>query len=251
MISVGPCAVWTSASEVTGQCIASSAEVIPDLPVIEAAIESASEYLFERSARQFPGVCTAVLRPVPPYINGEQSGSHNGPRRPRSEIDLSVYPIVAIDEVLIDGVAVDPSEYQVQGQRLLVRMATAPDYVNDGWPTEQHMDRAPTEPGTWQVTVQYGVAPPALGVLAANVLAWELVKACTGQHCRIATAPKTINRQGVIIKAIDPNTLPPGRIGIQELDLFLAAYNPANLQRKPQVWTPDRVNRVRRITWPS
>src|SRR5690625_2662114 len=71
-------------------------------------------------------------------------------------------PAQEIIEILIDGEILDPSKYYLTPWGTLVR-------VDGGfWPNAQDMSKAPTEPGTWQITYKRGVPVPDGGQIAAG-----------------------------------------------------------------------------------
>ena len=57
-----------------------------------------------------------------------------------------------------------------------------------------------------------------------------------------------VTRQGLSMVVLDPmDFLDDGKTGVYEVDLFLKAYNPAKLQRRATVMSPDIGRRARRI----
>jgi hypothetical protein len=150
------CSVWTTVAGVTAQrpdiaallvgspAVAGQVQSIPAVG-LAGAVADATDILFNLSGRQFPGVCSTTVRPVaaPPtwtlaewtaywtavsgnawsgswgICNGGES--HDACNTP-PQIDLGLYPVVAIDEVRIDGVVIPPDEYRVDNNRLLVRV---------------------------------------------------------------------------------------------------------------------------------
>jgi hypothetical protein len=169
------------------------------------------------------------------------------------EIELPGYPVVGISEVKIDGETIPDDEYRVDDYRLLVRMKPTADAipsVRPGWPTCQRLDLPDTEVGTFSVRFSYGTPPPPAGVLAATVLAAEIALTSdpASSSSRLPERVKSIVRQGESISIVDPqDVLDNGRTGIPEVDLFIKASNPAGLQRRSTVWSPD-MSRSRRPT---
>jgi hypothetical protein len=257
------CGAWLTPDDLRECCDAADGR--PDVE-LELVVQAASEYLYERSARQFRGLCSSVLRPcgeeqpclsytgaVAPY--GGLPGMQ-GMEVARTEfacgcvplhrIDLGLWPLVTVDRVTQDGVDLDPSEYRVDAWRYLVRLP-GPGGENPGWPTCQRLDLPATEPGTLEVAATHGRRPPALGFLAARALSCELEKACAGQPCKLPVRTQSVVRQGVSVRTVDPGTLPAGKTGLEQVDLFLQAYNPKGLQRGAVVWSPDLRARPHRV----
>lgn len=261
------CSQWASIDELCEPCNSYGWDPV----VLDRMIAVATDLLYELSGRRFPGACLGVVRPCArrspslPKLGHEVSvegwtwnraWGYCGCNRSRqcgctrlSEVTLGGYPVVAIGEVLVDGVALDPSLYRVDDHRYLVRLPD-PDGSNPGWPCCSRIDLPVTEPDTWQVTYTYGVEPPSAGVHAAARLACELALACSPEtisRCRLPRRVREIVRQGVSMTLIDPfDFFEERRTGLYEVDLFLAAYNPNGRMRRGGVLSPDIGRRVRR-----
>jgi hypothetical protein len=129
-------------------------------------------------------------------------------------------PVASIEEVRIDGTALDPINYRVDNHSLLVRLDGA------GWPPCQDMSGDSTaDEGTWQVTYLQGVEVPMGGQVAAGLLACELLKAATGDRsCQLPQRVQTISRQGVTVTMLDSfDDLEKGRTGIWSVDSWVAS----------------------------
>lgn len=259
----GPCAAWepiwcvdlpTSASEISGH-----------------AVQMATEILWARSGMKFDQ-CTLTIRPCrqdcwgggefpyggfwwqmgtlypqPALINGNwynlTCGSCTGDCScaTLSEI-LLPGPVTAINEVKVDGVALDSTDYRLDDWRKLVRL--------DGelWPLCNNLNLDDDEEGTWSVTLTYGVPVPTSGRMAVGELAYQLILACLGDSCCLLPYNvQQIARQGVTIKypdmsdlfGMDRNGRVTNRIGLQYCDLFLDAVNPYGLRQSSQVYAID------------
>lgn len=142
-------------------------------------------------------------------------------------------PVYAVDEITIDGTALDPSAYEVRSRRLLVR--------TDGgvWPTTQAFDRPLGEPGTWGISYRKGVALPPGGRLALGAFACELARAYVGdEDCALPQRIQSVTRQGVSVAVMDSfEGLDDGRTGIWAIDSWVASVSSA---RAPSaVRSPD------------
>ena len=249
------CADWTDIDAVK-ECCPNVA--LDDIDArVQEAVSVASELLFLLSGKQFKGVIAQTIRPrddsicmgtaVSVLMSGSMGLIETDPAMYQcacaglTRVDLGVHPVTAVSEVKLDGVVLDPSEYIVLDERYLQRMAGAgPDYINDGWPRHQHIDRPTTEPGTWSITFTYGSPPPISGEAAATKLACELVKAfARAEDCQLPGRVTTLNRQGVSMTLIDPGMLSQGLTGVYETDLFITAVNPAGVRGGTLVWSPD------------
>jgi hypothetical protein len=256
----GPCSLWTTVANVRDCCSVAASTGISDDTIL-TYIDHASDLLYTLSGRQFAGSCQETVRPCaknvcgnPGFFSGWGAGISQIPyvsdpsAYPPPEcgcgrmrkVDLGFWPILAVNEVKINGVVIDPDTYRVDENRYLVSLAgPAPDYEQDGWPRCQYLDRPDTEDGTWSVNVTYGIEPPPAGVAAATTLACELLKACYGGECNLPGRVTSVNRQGISMTMIDPSAIKNGQIGLYDVDLFIQTYNPKNTRSRTLVWSPD------------
>lgn len=142
-------------------------------------------------------------------------------------------PVGRVDAVKVDGVAVVPSKYRADGNRLV--------WTDPGacpWPICQDLSKPDTVSGTFSVTYLNGYPVDSIGAYAAGVLANEYAKACTGGQCRLPTGVTSIARQGVSF-TVASGAFPGGLTGIREVDGFIAMWNPKGKTEGPRVWSPD------------
>lgn len=136
-------------------------------------------------------------------------------------------PIQSIEEVVIAGEVLDPSQYRLEGD-LLYR-------VGADWP-HQDLTKPLDEPGTWSVTYLRGNPPPPGTAKLVGLLAQEFLAACRGGKCRLPRRVRSVTRQGVSYDMIDPTDIyAAGKTGIPEIDLWLAAVNPHHIMAAPVV----------------
>lgn len=148
-------------------------------------------------------------------------------------IRLPRQPVLAVDEVKIDGQVVDPAEYRLSNGVLLRSDGS-------GWPTWQDLGRPDTDPRTFSIRYSWGGWPPLAGKIAAGALACELVKACTGGPCRLPERVQSITREGVTMTMLDPmEYLVDGRLGLPAADRFIALTRSASARRSGRVLNPD------------
>lgn len=170
------------------------------------------------------------------------------------EIELSG-PVLAVDEVWIDGVELPPSAYRVDNGRFLVRTdgecwpecndLSAPYMVAEDGPGPEAVL------GTWAVTYRHGLPIPAGGAMVAGILACEIAKAvCKDSSCALPSRVQSITREGVTIAMLDDFTgLNSGMTGIWIVDSWIAANRPQ--AQHASVWSPDIKRRQPRVTtWP-
>lgn len=141
-------------------------------------------------------------------------------------------PVQEVLSVRVGGAALDPSAYRTDGRRV---------YRADGqtWPLTQAVELPDDQPGTWSITYQRGVIPPAGGARAVTILAVELARwGTTG--CRLPERVQTISREGVSFTMIDPlDFLDAGRTGLVEVDRWLAMVNPGGAREQPAFLSPE------------
>lgn len=234
------------------------------------ALLAASEILYALSGRQYFGLCQETVRPcgngpaLPtftwsrwtyPWTPVKYGGTwlNLGPVcgchvtyecacKGIPQVHLGRHDVTQIFEVNIDGTILSSANYRLDHGRWLVR--------TDGelWPCCQDLSVDIGETGSWYIELEYGTPVPQMGVNAATKLACELAKACSGGDCDLPERVTSIVRQGVSMTLIDPQEfLTEGRTGLYEVDLFLAAVNPAGLARRGTAWSPEVRGRGRRV----
>lgn len=255
----GVCSPWATGEEVCAACN----DVFVDPDLVDIMLGVASDALFLLSGRQFAGTCRDTVRPCgcsggtgPAYWSrGRSCGCLSGRRcgcTTVGEISLGAYPVTDIVSVKVDGDTLAASQYRIDDHRWLVRLPDA-DGSNPGWPHCNRMDLATTEDSTFEVTFDYGIAPPTGGSRAAASLACQLALACnpdSDDTCRLPQRVRSIVRAGVSMDmavVLDPLELfREGRTGLVEVDLWLASVNPHGIRRRATVHSPDLQRSVRR-----
>lgn len=254
--------------------------------ICAAQATAASDILYELSGRVFTGPCGPVtIRPLSrptdadsrawgggwQYLSGwgyassygatPGVGSHYLSLNP-PEIDLGVFPVTEIVQVLIDGVEIpgpfDPQtaegEWELRDYRKLVRIRPTQEFTPTerwGWPTGQIMDLPDTQPGTFSVTYMYGQPPPEGGRQAALAFAGVLTCGAMGDTTAYPTRITQMTRQGVTARTVDAQDfLSAGMTGIYAVDAWIMSVNPKKLQRQARVYSPD-TGRPRRQATPS
>jgi hypothetical protein len=223
----------------------SAADTIdPTGPYTESAVQFASFVLYKLSGEKYSGIQTVTevyTSPVatsnlttPSVISGNM---YNLPRFSEGQRNLRLQntPVRAVNSVTHLGRELDPSEFSLRNNSYLVRQNALPwvlDPVNE-----------------LSVTYTYGTPPPAAGKRAAIRLANELILSDRGSAaCALPERISSVNRQGVSYTIMDPQEfISNGKVGIYEIDLFLAAVNPYKAKKRPKVFLPgatraERVN---------
>lgn len=132
-------------------------------------------------------------------------------------------PAQTVEEVLIDGVVLDPANYRLDRKRYLIRI--------DGntWPTCQDMLADPeTDSNTFQVTYTKGAPVPIGGQIAVGRLACELaLGACGSDECALPDGMTSLSRQGLTMNFQDLTQ--PGVeaivTGIRSIDWWVQSVN--------------------------
>lgn len=245
------CSWWATEANACAPCTA-------ETPDLDTWIGVASDLLYELSGQRFPGECEDTVHPCAQPCDGDGPPFYGDPVlmatsgnllwygscgcRTRcgctslSTLTLTGWPLLSITEISIDGDVLDPSAYEINDWKTLVRID------GDSWPACSD---------DFDITFTYGQAPPPAGIAAAASLGCQLALACAGSgDCRLPQRVQSITRQGVSMVLLDPFTFfDDGRTGLYDVDLFLAAYGPTSKKRWPAlVVNPDRRARVRRVT---
>lgn len=252
----GPCEPWTP--------IWNCANLTGAEAVTGAALQAATEILYNRSGQQF-GLCTFTIRPCrdncddagwgggwwsggfstypqPALIGGNWYNLTCGgcagscSCTPLSEA-LLPSPVAAITQVKLNGQVLAASGYRVDDFRKLVRLG------GFSWPVCQDLTLDDTQDNTWSVTLQIGQEVPAIGQMAVGELALELLKSCLGLACSIPRNASTITRQGLTIDFPSIYELLDRKLlGLYAADLFVSTYNPHGLTAAPMVYDVDGEN---------
>ena len=263
------CEDWCTVADVVGSddsgspcgpCAPADGQPPLDEAQVADAIALASEILYAFTSEQFGGACEQTIRPCARRrcwsgrrrVWDQPTGSvYNGASCSCSSdapcgcsrlhrIELPGWPVVAVLEVLVDGVALDPSAYRVDEDRWLVRLD------GDGWPTCQDLELPATEPDTFAVRFTAGEAVPPGGVTAAARYACEIVRSWCGQECELPGRVTAITRQGVTYSFESASALiAEGRTGIGVVDAWIRAVNGGDgqLQAPALIASPDDYRR--------
>lgn len=253
----------------TGGCCPDWAAADPDLKDIASA--RAAKYLWAASGRIY-GECPRTVRPCGDncsdystywgpseassympvllangnYINCRTGSCHCNPCDCCYICGIELeWPASSIAEVKIDGMVVDESEYFIYDRKKLVKRVGC-------FPTCQNLALPSTEEGTFEVTYNYGLPLDVAGQAALDSLACEFLKQCLGQACKLPTRWRTLTREGITMEAFDDlAVLDQGRIGILEVDSWLAAVNPNRAQAMPYIPRMGATGtRLLEQTWP-
>lgn len=213
-------------------------------PDYDALLWQASETLYLLTARQWPGTTTALrwlssVRGRRCWTPAEQLATAAWPTVPTGwyardtgtgwrTLQLPDPPVVELLSVRAGGEPVEVDAVLPAG--LLTRADGQP------WPAD----------GV-EVSYRHGLNPPAGGRTSAILLTVELGKAWAREKsCRLPQRAVTVAREGVTVTMIDKlEMLAQGRVGIFEIDSWITSVNPARLQRRSRVWSPDTAGRRR------
>ena len=230
----GLCVDWFDSNDDVFVC---DVALDADDTMMEPSIAAAQRWFHDATCHQFPGVCTATVRPDPTegcapiwesatgYPIADISQRTRSDAYQRNMIDLTdglgTFPIRSITEVVVDGEVVDPAFYTLVNQRWL-----EPREVGNAenplipWPN-QYPRKPVGSVGTWYITLTYGREAPPLLVQAAAKLACELWKQAIGADCEIPDNATSITREGVTVSFPQPEQ---NRWGIAIIDRALDLY---------------------------
>jgi hypothetical protein len=191
-----------------------------DASAVDVEFREAIEVLYTATGKQF-SACDMNLRPHTGLCD-ELWGSVALPR-----------PVIEILSVKIDGATINPNQYVVIKDGLLVRRDGKP------WPSYNNLLLDDTQVGTWSVAVKYGVPPPPESRYMAGIYMCELIKAKTGKKCRLPWNTTNVNMGDVSTSYPDPyQFLKDGYTGIPEIDTWIKAVNPYEVREKTTIASP-------------
>ncbi len=245
----GTCQPWATSADVGSPCDDYEFNIL----LLDESLQFASDILFDLTGRQWPGTCTATIRPCS-YGSPGHCGCRNRATcacRSLSEF-LLPGPVDSIGEVKVDGVVLATARYRVDDYRRLVFLPESTSAALQGWPCCQRLDLADTEDETWAITYSYGQDPPIGGLRAAAALGCQLALAFEPETigaCRLPKRVTSLSRQGVSIAVLDPLTLfADGKTGLEEVDLWVASIFLGAARRRATVRVPGQPRRgVRRV----
>ncbi|MCP4897377.1 MAG: hypothetical protein GY906_10435 [bacterium] len=220
----GPCTPWIEEDEDLVECGCPDGQQL----VVQSAIITAVDILYNLSGRRWSGVCQETKRPCQSTGGCSCSDFHLCYCIGGDQIELPRTNVTSVDAILIDGQPF--TDFLFYSPNWLVRTD------GDIWPCCQDLTLPSTADGTWAVTYSYGVEPTEGAKNAARVLTTELVKACVGEaSCRIPVGAVSVTKRGVTydLSAND------GFTGITEIDMWLKAVNPKGRRQRARLISPD------------
>lgn len=233
-MTAGPCTPYTTKANWQGNPLLCGSEVADD----ETWSAAASDLLYVLLGRQFPGACTATVRPVrrggdccdPSFSRALLGGCGCG----SSPIPLHL-PVREITSIKVDGVElVDSETWYLRDGYLLER-------VDGDWPASQNLALPDTEVGTFSITYGFGPVTPDLVVKAADEYAvqlWLVDNPGTGKTP--LQGVDTVSRQGMSLSARQQqDALRTSGPSLPNIMSAIAAYNPRGERLPPDLWSPD------------
>lgn len=214
----------------------------PTSPFAESAVYYASLILYKLSGEKYPGISTVteVYTTQTSDLSQHSSGLIQGeihylPKLTNGSRNLRLKntPVRSVASVTYMGRVLEPSEYSLRNGSYLVRANGLPWVLNA---TEE-----------LSVTYTFGTAPPAAGKRAAIRLANELILSDKGSpNCALPERITSVSRQGINYTVMDPQEfISNGKVGIYEVDLFLAAVNPSKAKKRAKIFVPSSVRAER------
>jgi hypothetical protein len=222
------------------------------------AAKVASQLLFQLSGRKYSGATTVTER----YVCATRGHNYGLARGTTTAAlvngDVQNIPLTAYDfyETASDGITTG-SRLRLRGKPVtkvhairdhLGEIINPNYYYLSDHSVIQPVRGVPWRPCNVEVTYTYGVEAPAMGKMAARMLAIEFCKMWSGEDCELPQRVTSIARQGVSYTILDPQEfVAQGRTGIYFVDMFLKSVNPDNAKNRARVFSPD-LGRARRLT---
>lgn len=213
--------------------ISASDTIDPTGPYTESAVQTASLVLYKLSGEKYTGIHTVtevytadVTQPNvtnPALITGNM---YNLPKFAEGQRNLRLRnsPVRSIISVTYQGRELDPTEYSLRNNSYIVQKNSLPWVLNNVQELE--------------VTYTFGTPIPSAGKRAAARLANELILSDIDPgRCALPERISSVSKQGVSYTILDPQEfISNGKVGIYEIDLFLAAVNPSKAKKRPKVF---------------
>jgi hypothetical protein len=182
------------------------------------------------TGRRF-GVCVVVQGPPPEQTYCGLPPSRFEPRPdgyPGTALWIDGENPVVID-VFVDGTALDQNVWAQAGKWLL-------RIDGERWPLNTW-----NEPNRLFVEMSVGFGFPPGAARAVGELAYELLKACSGEDCSLPSRVTNLTRQGVSMNLIDSlEFMDSGWAGLPLCDRLIQSTNPKRLAQGSRVLSPDR-----------
>lgn len=210
----------------------------PTSPYAESAVATASFILFKLSGEKYTGTristdsynlsSYAGLSYIEPAVARGEIYNVSSLTEGFRNLKLRHQPVMSVQSVEYLGRVLTPDEYTLRNKSYLVRKHSMP------WILDNIQDLT--------VTYTHGTPPPTAGKRAAIRLANELILSDMGSgQCALPERITSVNRQGISYTVMDPQEfIDNGKVGIYEVDLFLAAVNPHKAKKRPKVFSVDR-----------
>jgi hypothetical protein len=146
-------------------------------------------------------------------------------------------PVHQVTQVVTRGAVVPDTAWVVYAFDEGVRLVRT-----DGqcWLDCQDLNQPDDGAGALAVSYLRGTPVPEGGRRAAAILAWEIAQACMNRPCRLPTRVSQVVREGITYSFIDPLSMfKDNRVGLPEVDMWLASVNPHSVVRPMGVFSPD------------
>lgn len=175
------------------------------------------------------GVCSVTYRPCVSRCDCRDVCSGDCSWRAYDLRDLTMLPIISVDEIRIDGDVVAETQYWLSANSLIP--------LRDGvlWSryVPQDMNLPFNSSGTWSVTLTVGEIPPELVLIAAGDLACHLARLCLGLPCDLPQNAVSVTRDGVTVR------LDTGFEAIQTVKMAIDAYGCNARARRSRIVDPS------------
>lgn len=207
--------------------------------IITEFADDASDMLYVLSGGRASGRCTRTVWPFRPFsactrwsFGGWDRGVYGGYRESWVDYDsIDSIPLMgpetSIEEITIDGLALDPSEYGLlDGYKLFRRSGL--------WPSANDITKDDSEEGTFTITYSFGRTPNLSWKRAAIELICQMVKSESQSLTRLRGIVSA-NVQGVSV-TLDNDEV--RSLGLPEVAKFMDIYG--NSGRGPMgVYSPE------------
>lgn len=229
------CEAFATSEDLLGVVCEGDLDAIADAALIQSALDAAADALARFGAFRFLGLCTHTDRPCTDRCLASACGCCEVEAIPLEG------PVVEIISVTIDGVELDPAEYEViedahhVGPRLMRKSLDGSRALP--WPACQRRDLPATEENTFEIVYTVGSAPSVLERDANIELALAIIAASPGRSINVVRGASTISGGGVtVVRDANDEDEAQGLVAVRR---YISVWNPRDDNIFSAAWSPD------------
>lgn len=230
------CQAFITPEQVVADGCGCSIDINDDEALIAYVVDAATDLLVMLSSGRAHGICTKTVRPVSTWNNCFGSRFDDGyGMTPNARFGgMDVIPLrgpkTEVLEVVIDGVALNPSEYGLIDNEFLFRR-------QGSWPSNSNLRLLPDTDGVFEVTFRFGETD-WITEQAALELACEMIKSTRPGGGSLPNGVNQVNIQGASLILRDTLEEGGADAGLPRLARWFTVYGFGGLAQSG-VYTPE------------